>query len=180
MTVSIEVLRRIMKDIEVSVKRRIKMAESLLLYECPEAVVAEARTFLEEISLNQDLHVDLQSAAAEVLRKAEAHKAAPPPATPNIGVNFANIPAVRLRARRLAQRKAAYERRKKFEAAGLWPAPPGWDSDIFSDDWIEPEIDYRLPAGAGLADQLGAARQEFLRGVEEGWANDPADDKERR
>ena len=85
------------------------------------------------------------------------------------------IPGSAERSRRKAQRKAAYQRRKAFEAAGLWPAPPGWDADIYSGDWVEPPSE--LPPNAGLADRIAAARQEKYQGQAEGWYDEPKGDK---
>jgi hypothetical protein len=177
MTASLEALRNIMLDENISLRRRVEAAESILSFESPSEMVEEAKAFLTEVFDDRETNVDLRLDALKIMRKAEARKVTQPPTVSIGGGGFPNNPEMRARSRRMAQRKAAYERRKKLEAAGLWPAPPGWDADIFSDDWVEPPIDYGLPPNAGLADRIGAARKEYLKGIIEGWAREPETEK---
>ena len=178
MSASIKALREIIFDPYVSVRRKIEAAESLLTFESPAEAREEAKNFLTTIFEDGEARVDLRLDALKIMRKAEARKVTQPPTVSIGGGGFFNNPEMRSRMRRMAQRKAAYERRKKLEAAGLWPAPPGWDADIFSDDWVEPPNDLGLPPNAGLADRIGAARKEYLKGIIEGWAHEPETEKD--
>ena len=178
MTASLEALRDIMLDENIPLRRRVGAADSILSFESPSEMTEEAKAFLTEVFEDSETYVDLRLDALKIMRKAEARKVTQPPTVPIGGGGFFNNPELRSRMRRMAQRKAAYQRRKKLEAAGLWPAPPGWDADIFSDDWVEPPIDYGLPPNAGLADRLGAARKEYLKGLVEGWAHEPETEKD--
>ena len=166
MTISVETLRRIFLNIEVTVRRRIEAAEALLTYECPPQVVEEAKSFLEEIAVDQNILPDLQTYAAKVLLKASARKVTAPPAART---------GERSLTYRIAQNVARQELQKKLEAKGLWPAPEGWDAHIMSPDWPGPPDEPFNPIG--LADDIGAARKVFLeeKMVKLGLAKEPKD-----
>jgi hypothetical protein len=156
MTASVETLRQIMLDDDISLRRRVEAADQILSFEASVDATKEAKTFLTEISETEvfedgEKHVDLRLDALKIIRKAEARKVTQPPAVVHTGE--------RSDPYRMAQRCARYELQKTLEAKGLWPAPPGWDAHIISPDWQGPPgIDEPFNPN-GMADRLGAARK---------------------
>jgi hypothetical protein len=147
-------------------------AEDLLERESPADIREEAKGFLTTIFEDSEIPDRLRLDAARIMRKAEARKIVLPPAGAEDQCGkLAEIMREPLRKR--AQRKAAYERQKRLEAAGFWPAPEGWDADIWSDDWEPPPE----PSNGGLAEQLEATRKEMWKGLEEGWYDEPETNK---
>jgi hypothetical protein len=180
MSGSIEALRGIMLDGETALRRRILSAELLLGFEAPTEAAEEAKTFLTQVFEDEEVHVDLRLEAAKTMRRAEARKVQVPSADTVVRLNLPDTPEIRAARRRTAQRKACFEREQKLKAMNLWPAPSNWNEDILADSWIAPEPDYGLPASAGLADRVAAARKLYLQGLVEGWARDPEEQPKKR
>jgi hypothetical protein len=140
-------------------------AEDLLERESPPEIREEAKAFLTTIFENGEVPDRIRLDAARIMRKAEARKIVLPP-TEAFEQRGLLAEKMRGRLRQIAQRKAVYDRRKRLEAAGFWPAPEGWDADILSDDWEPPPES----SNGGLAEQMEEARKEWCKGLEEGWA----------
>ena len=80
MTASLEALRNIMLDENISLRRRVEAAESILSFESPSEMVEEAKAFLTEVFDDRETNVDLRLDALKIMRKAEARKVTQPPA----------------------------------------------------------------------------------------------------
>jgi hypothetical protein len=125
-------------------------AEDLLERESPPEVREAAKSFLTTIFEDREVPEGTRLQALLIIRKAEARKIAQPPAAST---------GERGLAYRIAQQAARNELRKKLEAKGLWPAPPGWDAHIMSPDWPGPDDEPFNPIG--LADRIHEARMAY-------------------
>jgi hypothetical protein len=130
---------------------RIEACSGLLEYEAPPEAMDVAKEFLVGVFEDPDHDVKLRMGALKLMRKAEARK-----------ITQASVAPVDERARREKWRMLEIARRRvKLDELGLWPAPPGWDADLRSADYVPPDGDCMAAPTTNLAGALEAARKRL-------------------
>jgi hypothetical protein len=144
---AIAALVEIMRNNEAMLpRRRIEACEHLLDYECPRAVIEEAKVVLLSIVEDGETPVDIKLDALKLLRRVESRKVIPGRA------------AVREVDIEIARAVEILRRRTALVRAGIFPFPDGYADDLYAADYVPmPASDDHEPA-ADLAVALRNAR----------------------
>jgi hypothetical protein len=121
MSFSLEQLRTIFLDPQISFPRRIEAAEATLLYELPQgagndtAIQSEAYRFLQIVGADDEVPATHRIEALKIAAKYE-----------NVRIEASkNMPDYKARKRQQLALKNSKLRVRLFQE-GTWPAPPGW------------------------------------------------------
>jgi hypothetical protein len=138
-TRAIDTLLQIMRDTEVSTRRRIEAAEALLGFEAPVEAVGHAREYLVSVFEDREQAIDDRMDALKISQKFGAKRIAPQ--------------TVHLTRREEVDRKEAWREyeinqlQAKIVLATLDHPPKGWDDALRSPDYLPPPGDAWPPTG---------------------------------
>ena len=126
-------LRSIYRDEGNTWPRRIEAAAQVLLHQSPDDLVIDATEFLNQVAQNADNAASDRIDAIKALAKRE-------------------VPTTREREQTSVEEETNREQWRRFFSGlrrvrliedGLWPAPPGWDDDLESDDFVAPQESFK-------------------------------------